>query len=90
MKSETIEEINNHPHYTDDYKFFLLRRMAANPSPPLKNCPFCGGAADYNFDGDENFHLIRCGDCRVSSWIENLDGEGFNEIAAIWNARATA
>lgn len=26
MKTQTVQEIENHPHYTDDFKFFMLRR----------------------------------------------------------------
>lgn len=27
MKIQTVQEIENHPHYTDDYKYFMLRRL---------------------------------------------------------------
>lgn len=29
MTNQTIEEINNHPHYTADFKYFMLRRSGA-------------------------------------------------------------
>ena len=55
--------------------------------PELHACPFCGGAASFDYGG--GYHWVVCGGCGASSTYVPDDG-GKDKLAAIWNKRVGA
>jgi len=65
----------------------------------LKNCPFCGGKANYcDEDGEDDCyhecHLIECKNCGLFDCNDKNNREELSELrndaAEIWNSRKEA
>jgi Lar family restriction alleviation protein len=55
----------------------------------LLPCPFCGGTAHFNVNGD-NQEWVECGSCGVQGTrISSLTEDSKTKLAKVWNCRNT-
>lgn len=97
---ETIEAINKTIETIDsfiqdiDSSNELIKKMTGGMEK-LKNCPFCGGKADFekkdNYSA-HTFYRVVCRDCGCGTYCDE-DGYGYEDnpgkqkAAEIWNRR---